>query len=519
MCRVFSGIFGCSVRLILALVLMAALVATMVPGIALAESPPGCNGNTFNIMLQKDKSVVQQGDIIEYTVNAFNFPGGCDVEDVTLTFYPPGPDGTPSGAPCVLDTGVDFPAGGAGVLYLPGAYPCLNYTVDVNPGVAQVVAMVDYEGTLMTEPTGDASGNKTVTSTVVWGELTVFKYNDLDRSSTYDAGNDTGLDDWHFSVTGPLGYTASGDTSGGGYITLTNLVPGFYTVEETPQVGWVNSDPGIDPPTPIVKTVEVVAGQRGMVMFGNYVYVGSGDLVVFKYNDTGGDGGYDPGDDTGLDGWDFTIVGPSGSFSETTYSGGYIYLFGLEVGQYTVTETPQDGWINTDPGITPPTPIVKTVEVTEEGPSTVRFGNYLEVASGGLTVFKYRDTDGNGVYDAADDPGLNGWEFTIDGPSGTFSEVTASGGYAQFTGLDAGQYTVTETLKPGWRNTDPGVTPIVKTVQVLDDETALVRFGNIYSPPSVPTVGQWGIVAMITMFVVSLVWMVRRKQFGTEQVS
>lgn len=86
----------------------------------------------------------------------------------------------------------------------------------------------------------------------------LFKYNDLNGDGNYDPGEgETGLDGWHFTVSGPGGYAAAGDTSGGGFLVLPNATEaGAYTVTETLQANWVNTDPG-DLVPPITKTVNV----------------------------------------------------------------------------------------------------------------------------------------------------------------------------------------------------------------------------------------------------------------------
>jgi len=112
-----------------------------------------------------------------------------------------------------------------------------------------------------------------------------------------------------------------------------------------------------------------------------------------------------------------------------------------------------------------------------------------------LTIFKYNDLDGDGMFDAGE-PGLDNWTFHITGPGGY--DVTASttgGGFIDLAGADsdpqpmikdAGDYVVTETLKNGWKNTDPGLpgdpNPNQKTItipgEVIDNTSPLVRLGN-----------------------------------------
>jgi len=109
-------------------------------------------------------------------------------------------------------------------------------------------------------------------------------------------------------------------------------------------------------------------------------------LTVFKYNDIDGNGVFDNGD-VGLPGWQFTITGPpssivSGNTTVTTVSGntdvnGFFGVLIVATGNYTITETGQAGWVNTDPGPNPPGtyPAIKIVNVTEPD-TVVMFGNF-----------------------------------------------------------------------------------------------------------------------------------------------
>ncbi len=139
-------------------------------------------------------------------------------------------------------------------------------------------------------------------------------------------------------------------------------------------------------------------------------------------------------------------------------------------------------------------------------------------SGGNLTIFKYHDLDGNGVYDGAD-YGLDGWHFSVS--SGiSWEGDTSGGGFIFLTDLVPGNYTVVEHLtKKFWRNTDPGPpAPIMETVEVLANATAYVDFGNKEYTPSVPAAGQWGIGAMIALFGASLVWVARRRKLRREHM-
>jgi hypothetical protein len=70
-------------------------------------------------------------------------------------------------------------------------------------------------------------------------------------------------------------------------------------------------------------------------------------ISVIKFNDMNGDG-VQNGSEPGLPGWQINIAGPS-TQSQTTGANGQVYFPCLPAGAYTITETPQPGWVQTFP--------------------------------------------------------------------------------------------------------------------------------------------------------------------------
>ncbi|HEY3123501.1 MAG TPA: hypothetical protein VGK70_05510 [Thermoanaerobaculia bacterium] len=132
------------------------LVLVATEGVARAhQSPAGCNANRLDVSLMRDKSLITNGTIVNYTVIVFNPGGGsgvaCDVSDLDLVFHCPGADGTPTGPATTLATSGNYPADGSGNnCYSSGAIAdtCIHNaglacTVTVNAGVTQAGAQVD----------------------------------------------------------------------------------------------------------------------------------------------------------------------------------------------------------------------------------------------------------------------------------------------------------------------------------------------------------------------------------------
>ena len=321
------------------------------------------------------------------------------------------------------------------------------------------------------------------------GELVVYKFHDLDEDGVYDDGEPM-LEDWEFTLTDGETEIDSGLTDASGELLFGSLVPGEYTAIETLQDGWTNT-------TPLSQDVTVVDGQTAHLWFGNVEIPDDpeGDLVVYKYNDLDGDGVYDDGEPM-LEDWEFTLEHnapqvllriPSMTLLEVVDSGltdenGELLFSSLVPGEYTVTETLQDGWTNT-------TPLSQDVTVVDGETAELWFGNieeFVPYTDGEIIVHKFHDLDGDGVYDDGE-PMLEDWEFTLtqSTPPIDFAAIilidsglTDENGELLFSDLALGKYTVTETLQDGWINT----TPLSQDVTVVEDETAHVWFGNAQIP-------------------------------------
>lgn len=174
-----------------------------------------------------------------------------------------------------------------------------------------------------------------------------------------------------------------------------------------------------------------------------------GAICVHKYEDANGNGSHDPGE-AWLSGWTFTIRDQAGNVvaaGVTNVDGIFCTKTSLPPGTYTVTETPQVGWVNTVPG---GTKLQITVTVTANQTSDVVFGNCNGCGTGG-SVLKICKVAGTGV--------TVGTPFTFTyssaAGSGTFPQVPAGpspGGICVIgPSLPAGtNVTVTETGPPGY---------------------------------------------------------------------
>ncbi|MBM4462588.1 MAG: hypothetical protein FJ012_04505 [Chloroflexi bacterium] len=98
----------------------------------------------------------------------------------------------------------------------------------------------------------------------------------------------------------------------------------------------------------------------------------TGNLIIYKYNDLDGDGGWDVGEPY-LSGWHFNVTGPQVFIDQVTDGTGRIVLNGIATGAYSIVETSLPmGWKHTDPG-SPPYQKVATVIANQT--AEVKFGN------------------------------------------------------------------------------------------------------------------------------------------------
>ncbi len=204
-------------------------------------------------------------------------------------------------------------------------------------------------------------------------------YNDAEGDSAL-TGN-AGLDGWVIKLYQGGILQSQTVTSSGGHYSFFGLTAGTYTVEESLQVGWVQTVPRVGDAGVTTTTFGTNAGPRaynvtigGLVPdtgknFGNFQYVIGGR----KYRDVEGDSTVVG--NTPLDDWVIKLYQGGILQSQTVTSGGGRYsFFGLTAGTYTVEESLQVGWIQTVP------------RVGDAGVTTTTFGTNAGPRAYSITV-------------------------------------------------------------------------------------------------------------------------------------
>lgn len=115
------------------------------------QVPSGCNSNALRLVISKDKTMVRLGDVITYEVHITNVDVGseiaCDVTNATVNVTLPAMDGTATGQTVTLVTGASYSAG-----FPDTVIGIVQYTVNANPGITDLVAAATLSGTLHDAP-------------------------------------------------------------------------------------------------------------------------------------------------------------------------------------------------------------------------------------------------------------------------------------------------------------------------------------------------------------------------------
>ena len=201
-------------------------------------------------------------------------------------------------------------------------------------------------------------------------------------------------------------------------------------------------------------------------------------VTVKKFNDANGNGIWDAGE-LEITGWRVDAIDPLG-VTNTYYTP--IQITTEPAGFWNFVEEQREGWMYTctyldGVRIRDYPAAYFLVAGTSRETHEVIFGN-IQLAR--LTVCKFYDLDGDGIWDAGE-PGIPGWWIyehgtTVAGWVWDSVSITKSNGCDTFW-IMPGLYDITERmpLSGGWVNT----TPTTRQIQLASGDSARVEFGNI----------------------------------------
>ncbi|MDD5039944.1 MAG: SdrD B-like domain-containing protein [Patescibacteria group bacterium] len=289
------------------------------------------------------------------------------------------------------------------------------------------------DGTITLQP-GDQK-TCTITNDDIPGKIWGYKYNDVNGNGQLDA-EDQPLDGWQICYSVNDCVTTGDGAWDAGYYEFTDLPAATYTLYETLIPGWIMTYPVAS------HTVNLANNGNLHLDFFNFQL---GKIWGYKFNDMNGNSSWDNGE-LALGGWTIALGGAS-SNSAVTAPNGYYEFTGLTAGTYSLSEVQQDGWVQTTAN--PANVTITSGKVSENN----NFGNFK---TGKIAGHKWNDLNGNGAWDGGE-PALAGWE--IKATNGTAVKTTttdANGEYAfSFQPLEAGVWTISETLQAGWTQTAP----------------------------------------------------------------
>ena len=351
-------------------------------------------------------------------------------------------------------------AGAGGPFVLPNLPPG-TYTI-----TESVPAGWQLGGISCADPTGDsAASGSTATVNVAPGEVVACTFsNTLQASITVEKQTLGG--DGTFAFTGSRSFSITTTAGNGANATaFASVTPGVpSTIVEVVPGGWTLASVGC-------RDATSGAPVGGAIVNGVTVTPAAGQAIACTFVDTKGATlrVFKNASPQSAQLFDYQLAGPltdafsladdgSGANSKTYTD--------LAPGDYTITETPVAGWVNT--GLTCSDVVEPDVGrrtlVNRADPSVtahLRFGQSVDctftntqVQAGSITVHKTA-VGGDGTFAFA---------ATGAGLPPTFSIATSGAdhtGSQAFAGLTAGTYTITETVPAGWDLAPP---PLVCTV-------------------------------------------------------
>jgi hypothetical protein len=280
-------------------------------------------------------------------------------------------------------------------------------------------------------------------------EVFGYKFNDFNRDSIKETF-ETFISNWKIHLFKNGTHYDSMLTDANGMYKFSSLLPGSYTITEQNLFGWSQTVP--PPPGYYSFTIDtggvILTGKN----FGNFHILpvgGIGRIMGRKFEDRIQNGQKDL-DDAGVPNWRIRLSVANSVIDSalTDQNGDYIFE-DLEDGIYTVSESSINEWTQTYP-------VGQEYYDVELNPTqrtvTARdFGNYHFGSASGKA---YNDMNHNGQCDQGE-LGLAGIPITLVGSTITLQTTTVAGGGWSFTGLSAGEYSISESIPSGHHVTAP----------------------------------------------------------------
>ena len=212
-----------------------------------------------------------------------------------------------------------------------------------------------------------------------------------------------------------------------------------------------------------------------------------GTIRGIVFDDYNANGVRDPGE-PGIAGVRIRCTGAAAESTLTDANGSFV-LDSLPTGSVTVSEVVPGGYNQSAPG----TGSYTTQLAFRQDTSGFVFGNYVFNAEIHGMVFNDQNT--NGIPDSGE-TGISGRTITLQGPMSRSVTTDSAGNYA-FTGLEAGQYTVRDSIPQGWAQTVPPGNAPYSFILGTNVDTTGINFGVALLPAfTYPVSEGWNLLSL-----------------------
>gem|GEM_PF-1567062 len=398
------------------MIVLAVMVLTLGVAVPAMSQVTPVVGNSVDVFLSVTPNTQYRDGSVAYTVAAFNagFVEGASPAWIDVTFTPPGPDGTASGTPVVLATGLRIEVNQVITWNVTTNPELLVPLAHIEEGVGVALAKVDYYARYDATPAYYASGTKNIPVTVLeYAELGDFVWNDLDQDGIQEAG-EPGIEGvtvnlWSVDeLCAPVAIIDTMLTDANGYFLFDSLKAGDYKVQFVlPDGDWfftmqyAGTDDMIDsnanPATGITDCVTLAAGASDLTIDAG-MYELFEELTVDKTAVTS----YVRTNEWAIDKWVETKFGHT--IGEEQYPKIWLWFDGSgdECATWTV-DVAYEGYTDSDWNVSGTVTIENTGDLPAmiESVEDVLGGSAIEVDFGGV-IFPYELAVGDdlvGTYD------------------------------------------------------------------------------------------------------------------------
>jgi choice-of-anchor A domain-containing protein len=459
---------------------------------------PGCPTATLSVTVQIDNSgnliggnpVAGQPDLEltgQVTSGGVTYTSPLLTGTVTQFFYD-GVNNTQN-----FDLRFAVTGGSMAALYLNP--PSMDSDLWMTLNLEAVAGATDFQGTFGSSFGGEIKGDIYSTPGKCFGTIGDFVWNDLNANGIQDAGEPgingvtVNLFDYQGNLLQSVATQQGPTGSQLGYYQFTGVCAGTYTVkvDETTLPKGTNGKiifaettpnaPGSTTandsnPNPSTVTLATNDSSDETIDFGYVALQGAiGDYVWYDANGNGLQDAGEPGiNGVTVDLYDSTQTNLLAT-TTTAYGGpnnvnGYYQFTGLSAGSYVVavdsttlppSYTPTTSFVGSNSAIdSNGSPAAVTLATDSSVDETIDFG-YVSPCNGTIGDFVWHDLNQNGIQDTGE-PGIGGITLDLYNSAYTLIQtaITNGGGNYLFSGLCAGDYTVTvvgSTLPPNFTPT------------------------------------------------------------------